>query len=94
MGAVNKIPGVSGGTVAFVTGIYEDLINSIKKHNKDKKRVREVIIFVKKSGGIEYTIKKMIDYKTKAMTILENFEDSDYKKSLIKMIDYVVERKI
>ena len=70
------------------------LINSIKKHNKDKKRVREVIIFVKKSGGIEYTIKKMIDYKTKAMTILENFEDSDYKKSLIKMIDYVVERKI
>ena len=31
MGAVNKIPGVSGGTVAFVTGIYEDLINSIKK---------------------------------------------------------------
>ena len=33
MGAVNKIPGVSGGTVAFVTGIYEDLINSIKKFN-------------------------------------------------------------
>ena len=33
MGAVNKIPGVSGGTVAFVTGIYEDLINSIKKIN-------------------------------------------------------------
>ena len=28
MGAVNKIPGVSGGTVAFITGIYEDLINS------------------------------------------------------------------
>ena len=55
---------------------------------------RKSIIFVKKSGGIEYTIKKMIDYKTKAMTILENFEDSDYKKSLIKMIDYVVERKI
>ena len=33
MGTVNKIPGVSGGTVAFVTGIYEDLINSIKKIN-------------------------------------------------------------
>ena len=33
MGAVNKIPGVSGGTVAFVTGIYEDLIDSIKKIN-------------------------------------------------------------
>lgn len=33
MGAVNKIPGVSGGTIAFITGIYEDLINSIKKIN-------------------------------------------------------------
>ena len=33
MGAVNKIPGVSGGTVAFVTGIYEDLLNSIKMIN-------------------------------------------------------------
>ena len=36
----------------------------------------------------------MNDYKTKALTILENFQDSDYKTSLIKMIDYVVERKI
>ncbi len=33
MGAVNKIPGVSGGTVAFITGIYADIINSIKKIN-------------------------------------------------------------
>ena len=31
MGTADIIPGVSGGTVAFVTGIYEDLINSIKK---------------------------------------------------------------
>ena len=30
MGAANVIPGVSGGTVAFLTGIYERLINSIK----------------------------------------------------------------
>jgi len=30
MGAANVIPGVSGGTVAFITGIYEELINAIK----------------------------------------------------------------
>lgn len=30
MGAANVIPGVSGGTIAFVTGIYEQLIDSIK----------------------------------------------------------------
>jgi len=30
MGAANVIPGVSGGTVAFITGIYERLINAVK----------------------------------------------------------------
>ncbi|MGJ8633669.1 MAG: DUF368 domain-containing protein [Luteolibacter sp.] len=30
MGAANIIPGVSGGTIAFITGIYERLINAIK----------------------------------------------------------------
>jgi putative membrane protein len=30
MGAANVIPGVSGGTIAFITGIYERLIHSIK----------------------------------------------------------------
>ncbi len=30
MGAADIIPGVSGGTIAFITGIYEELITSIK----------------------------------------------------------------
>jgi len=30
MGAANVVPGVSGGTVAFITGIYERLINALK----------------------------------------------------------------
>ena len=33
MGAADVVPGVSGGTIAFVTGIYEELINSIKSIN-------------------------------------------------------------
>lgn len=32
MGAADVIPGVSGGTIAFITGIYEELINSIRFH--------------------------------------------------------------
>lgn len=70
------------------------LINSIKKHNHDKKRVKEVISFVKKNGGIEYTMNKMHSYKSKAIAILNNFPNSEYKNSLVKMIGYVVERKI
>lgn len=34
MGAANVVPGVSGGTVAFVTGIYERLINALKSFNR------------------------------------------------------------
>jgi putative membrane protein len=30
MGAADVVPGVSGGTVAFIAGIYEELINSLK----------------------------------------------------------------
>ncbi len=33
MGAADVIPGVSGGTIAFIVGIYEELINSIKSVN-------------------------------------------------------------
>ena len=33
MGAANKVPGVSGGTVSFVFGFYEELIFSFKKIN-------------------------------------------------------------
>ena len=33
MGAANKVPGVSGGIVAFVAGFYEELIDSLRKFN-------------------------------------------------------------
>jgi len=69
------------------------LINSVKNHNKDKKRVKEVIAFVKENGGIEYTIKKMKEYKKNALAILKDYPDSPYKKSLVTMVNYVIERE-
>lgn len=33
MGAADVVPGVSGGTIAFITGIYEELIDSLKSLN-------------------------------------------------------------
>jgi putative membrane protein len=35
MGAADVVPGVSGGTIAFITGIYEELLNSIRSVNGD-----------------------------------------------------------
>src|SRR5690606_12371672 len=34
MGAANKVPGVSGGVVAFVAGFYEEFVYSLQKVNK------------------------------------------------------------
>jgi len=34
MGIADAIPGVSGGTIALITGIYEELINSFKSLNR------------------------------------------------------------
>ena len=38
MGAADVVPGVSGGTIAFITGIYEELIESINKVNLEAVR--------------------------------------------------------
>lgn len=69
------------------------LINSVKNHNKNKKRVKEVIQFVRESGGIEYTIEKMKEYQVKATEILNDYPDSPYKDSLLTMVNYVIDRE-
>lgn len=69
------------------------LINSVKNHNKDKKRVKEVISFVKDKGGLVYAEEKMLEFKTEALELLKNYPDSPYKDSLELMVNYVIERK-
>ncbi|WP_341216968.1 polyprenyl synthetase family protein [uncultured Wocania sp.] len=69
------------------------LINSIKNHNKDTKRVKEVIAFVKENGGLDYAINKMKAFQTEALQLLETYPDSEYKNSLKLMVNYVIERK-
>ncbi|HER41053.1 MAG TPA: polyprenyl synthetase family protein, partial [Salinimicrobium catena] len=69
------------------------VINSVKNHNKDKKRVNEVIAFVKDNGGLEYAVAKMKEFQKQALAILEDYPDSPYKDSLILMVNYVIERK-
>ena len=69
------------------------LINSIKNHNKDKKRVKEVIAFVKNKGGLEYAVQKMLEYKNEALQLLQSYPNSEYKSALELMVNYVVDRK-
>jgi len=69
------------------------LINSVKNHNKDKQRVKEVIAFVKTNGGLDYAEQVMKDYQQKALGLLVNFPTTPYKDSLELMVNYVIDRK-
>ena len=69
------------------------LINSIKNHNKDTKRVKEVIAFVKNNGGLDYAVNKMKAFQTEALEMLESYPESEYKSSLNLMVNYVIDRK-
>ncbi len=67
--------------------------NTIKRYNNDQKRVKELISFVKSSGGLDYAVTVMKNFQQKAKDILNEFPDSEPKRSLQIMLDYVIERK-
>ncbi|MCD4773218.1 MAG: polyprenyl synthetase family protein [Bacteroidales bacterium] len=69
------------------------IINIIKNHNKNKEKVAEVIRKVNESGGIEYAKNKMLEYREKALTLLDDFPDSPSKNSLKELVIYTTERK-
>ncbi|GAM63257.1 membrane protein [Vibrio ishigakensis] len=46
MGAADVVPGVSGGTIAFITGVYDTLLESIR-------RINPSLIGVLKDKGIK-----------------------------------------
>lgn len=68
------------------------LINSVKNYNKDRKRVKEVINYVKDSGGLDYAVTKMKALQQEALRMLDKYPDSEYKEALILMVNYVIER--
>lgn len=68
------------------------MINVVKRHNKNRNKVEQVMKMVSNSGGIEYSENKMQEHKNDAIDLLKNFSDSPAKASLIKLADYVILR--
>jgi len=69
------------------------IIFIIKHHNQNTKKVKEVIDFVIASGGLEYAHKAMINYKNKALTILNEFTQNEANQALVNLVIYTTERK-
>lgn len=68
------------------------IVNIIKNHNTEDKKVREVIDFVKANGGLEYATTKMEEYQLKAFDVLNKLQDSIYKNSLRDLVKFTIER--
>ena len=69
------------------------VINTIKRHHNNPKKVKEVIAFVRESGGLEYAEKSMYEYQAKAIDILSTLPDTEAKTALQALIKYVIDRK-
>ncbi len=65
----------------------------VKYKNENPEKVTEVINFVKKSGGLEYATGVMKRIYQEALDVLNEFQDSEYKRALIGLVQYTIERK-
>jgi len=68
------------------------IIGIIKNESEKPKKVKEVIAFVKKSGGIEYAQAAMSRYHEAALTLIKDFPDSRYKQSLVQLVEFTIAR--
>lgn len=70
-----------------------ELIYILKNQNRIKERVNYVIAQVKETGGIQYSISKMNEYREKAITLLREFPESDTRQALEELVNYTTDRK-
>lgn len=68
------------------------IINIIRNHNTDPKKVKEVISFIHKNDGMKYAEEKMNLYRNEAMSLLNGFVENQSLKSLKDLVYYTTER--
>lgn len=68
------------------------IIGKVRNDSDKPKKVREVIDFVRTSGGIEYAQAAMRKFHAEALEILDTFPDSAYRKSLRQLVQFTIDR--
>ena len=70
-----------------------EIINTIRNHSDDRKKVRKIIDQVKHSGGLDYSNRIMNEYADKAKMALMDFPDSEARTGLNDLINFTINRK-
>lgn len=68
------------------------IISIVKNESEKPRKVKEVIAYVKQSGGIEYAVDKMNQFHRDALAILETFPGSVYRQSLKDLVQFTIDR--
>lgn len=68
------------------------IIRIVKNESSKPKKVKEVIEFVKASGGMEYATQTMRRFHEEALLLIKDFPDSAYKKSLGELVQFTIDR--
>lgn len=71
----------------------KSIIKLLNNNKKNSAKIKTITDFVYANQGIAGAEKYMDDYKTKASDTLKDFPDSEAKKSLLDLLDYVINRE-
>jgi len=68
-------------------------LNYIKRDSENPRKVKEIIEYVRGSGGMEYAHDKMMEYRKKAEDILSTLPENEPRAALFDLVAFVTERK-
>ena len=69
------------------------MIMKIKYQSSNNKTVESIIEQVNASGGMQYAQQKMQYHLNKAISLLDNHDNNQYKEALIGLVNYAIYRK-
>jgi octaprenyl-diphosphate synthase len=68
------------------------VINLVKNHNDDPKKIEQIIRFVNETGGLQYAETQMKKYQEEAFVILNTFPESESRTGLEQLVRFTTER--
>jgi octaprenyl-diphosphate synthase len=69
------------------------IINIVKNHPDDPQQVATLVEKVHDAGGIDYARRKMEDYRDRALELLHEYADNEYRRSLTELVLYTTSRE-
>lgn len=70
----------------------KELLTIINSYNYTDENIQKLINYAKEHGGIEYTYRKIEEFKAQAEEIIHTVPNADVREALGVTVDYIIER--